>query len=386
MPQKKIAIYSGELPSTTFIERLIDGLARDGFSIYLFGFQSKKVSYPKNVFVVSYSNRAKKFFLVIKYTFLLLFFKASEKRQLDKIISSQQGNKWLLMLKYYPVLYYKPEVFHLQWAKSLADWIWVQDFGIKIVLSLRGTHITISPIADFALASKFEHHFPKIAGFHAVSHSIKRQAILYGAQPSKISVVYSGLDTGKLPFLMRTNESKTLKIVSIGRSHWVKGYTYALEAFSLLKEDLFDFQYTIIGIDKEEELLFQRAQLGLESEILFKKSVSFQNVIEAIQQSDVLLLPSVQEGIANVVLEAMALGTIVLSTNCGGMSEVIVEGETGFLVPIRNPKSIAEKIKTIAALSIDEKQIIRLNARKLIEEQHSEKQMIYGMKELYNTI
>ena len=386
MPPKKIAIYSGEIPSTTFIERLIEGLAYDGFQIYLFGNQSKKISYSQNVVVHSYSNRITKLFTLVKYSLLLLLFKASEKRYLDKIIGAQHGSKSLLMLRYYPVLYYKPDIFHLQWAKNIADWMWVQDFGIKIILSLRGTHMTISPIADTALAAQFRSCFSKIDGFHAVSHCIKNEAIRYGGAPSKIEVVYSGLDIQKLPFSMLDTHNKTLKIVSIGRSHWVKGYNYAIEACNLLKNELFDFHYTIVGIDKDEELLFQRAQLELEQEIFFKKNMSFQNIIEVIQESDILLLSSVEEGIANVVLEAMAMGTIVLSTNCGGMDEVITDGENGFLVPVRNPQAIAAKIQLIAALSVDEKQFIRIKAREFIEKQHNDKQMIYGMKDLYNSV
>ena len=55
-------------------------------------------------------------------------------------------------------------------------------------------------------------------------------------------------------------------------------------------------------------------------------------VKELIKNADILLLSSVEEGIANVVLEAMALGTLVVSTECGGMNEVIKNNENGFLV------------------------------------------------------
>jgi colanic acid/amylovoran biosynthesis glycosyltransferase len=283
-------------------------------------------------------------------------------------------------------LYHKPAVFHLQWGKGIANWIWVQDFGIKIILSLRGTHITISPIANANLTADYLTYFPRVDGFHAVSNSIKMAAENYGADSSKIKVIYSGLDTEQLPFSSRAVQNEKLEIVSVGRSHWVKGYTYALDAFSQLKNENLNFQYTIIGIENDEELVFQSAQLELGSTVSFQPNQSFQNVVHAIQKADILLLSSVEEGIANVVLEAMALGTIVLSTDCGGMDEVLVDGENGFLVPIRNSKAIAQKIKLISGLSEDEKQLIRIKARATIVSQHSFDRMILEMKELYTTV
>ena len=386
MQPKKIAVYSGTIPSTTFIERMIEGLASNGFKVSLFGLQLKKGSYPKNVTVHSYSNQFNKLCILFKYTLLLTLFKASDKKKIDVIIAKKSNNKTLHKIKYYPVLYHKPDVFHLQWAKSLEDWIWLQEFGVKVILSLRGTHITISPIANEILASKYKQLFPKVNGFHAVSNSISSEALQYGANPAKTKVIYSGLNSKKMPFKINTNESKSLKILSIGRTHWVKGYTYALEACSLLKRDNFDFQYTIIGADKDEELLFQRGQLELENQVVFEKSIPFENIINKIHQADILLLSSVEEGIANVVLEAMALGTLVISTNCGGMDEVLTDGQNGFLVPIRDSKTIADKIKQVASLSESEKQQIKINARKTIENQHDFDSKIHEMSALYETV
>ena len=386
MQPKKIAVYSGTIPSTTFIERMIEGLASNGFKVFLFGLQLKKGNYPKNVTVYSYSNQFNKLYVLLKYSLLLSLFKASDKKKLDAIIAKKSNNTKLHKIKYYPVLYHKPDVFHLQWAKSLDDWIWLQEFGVKIILSLRGTHITISPIANETLALKYKQLFPKVDAFHAVSNSISEEAIQYGANPTKTKVIYSGLNSQKMPFETKIIESKSLKILSIGRSHWVKGYTYALEACSLLKKDNFDFQYTIIGADTDEELLFQRAQLELENQVVFEKSIPFESIINKIHQADILLLSSVEEGIANVVLEAMVLGTIVISTNCGGMDEVLTDGQNGFLVPIRSPKAMADKIKSVASLSQNEMQLIKTNARKTIENQHDFDNKIHEMSVLYQAV
>ncbi len=386
MKPKKIAIYSGAIPSSTFIERLILGLALDGFKVYLFGLKLKNIEYKKNIFQITYSHKLSKIYNFFKYSFLLFIFKNREKKILDAIIKSKNSDSKILKVKYYPVLYHKPDIFHVQWAKSLEDWIWVQDFGIKLVLSLRGTHITISPITDENLAIQYKKNFPKVNGFHAVSKSILQEAQNYGANLSKSKVIYSGLNLSDLNFLEEKKPNKILKIISVGRSHWVKGYTVALDAFAILKTENFQFQYTIIGIENDEELIFQRSELGLEHDVVFIKNSDFETIKKEIQNADFLLLPSLEEGIANVVLEAMALGTLVVSTNCGGMNEVITDGKNGFLVPIRNAKAISQKIKMIDKLTESEKRIIIRRARNTIEMQHDFESMISEMKHLYDDV
>jgi colanic acid/amylovoran biosynthesis glycosyltransferase len=323
---------------------------------------------------------------MIKYTLLLWFFKPKEKKALDTVIATSKKNQWLLKLKYYPVLYYKPEVFHIQWAKSIKDWMWVQDFGITLVVSLRGTHMTISPNVSSYWADLYLKLFPKVEGFHAVSYSLAKDLLKYGAKKEVVWVVKSGVDTKSLNYIEKTKISKPLRILSVGRSHFAKGYKYALCSMFALKQMGVHFHYTIIGIADNEALLFQRTQLGLENEVSFIDKKPFKEVKEVIQKADVLLLSSVEEGIANVVLEAMALGALVVSTDCGGMAEVVIPNHTGFLVPIRDPEAIAQALKTVSELPLETYQKITKQAREFIEEYHNEDLMVLGMQGLYDDV
>lgn len=386
MKSKTVAIYSGAIPSSTFIERLIVGLSNTDTIVYLFGQQNRKVTYTKNVQVIGYGNKLSKLIVLLKYSILLGLRKPKEKKKLDQIISAQKGNSILKKIKYYPVLYYQPNIFHLQWAKGIEDWLWVQEFGIKYVLSLRGTHLTISPLADLMLKKSYQDNFQKMDGFHAVSNTILEEAKKYEPNLLKASVIYSGLDLEKLVYKEKIKINPTLKIISIGRSHWVKGYTYALDAFSILKQANFKFEYTIFGIDTDEELLFQRNQLDLEAEVSFKKAVAFDQIIEAIYNADIVLLPSIEEGIANVVLEAMALGTLVVATNCGGIEEIVVNNENGFIVSLRNSKEIAEAILKVNKLPLSDYTAITKKARLTIEKQHSNKKMTNDFNTFYESV
>ena len=79
----------------------------------------------------------------------------------------------------------------------------------------------------------------------------------------------------------------------------------------------------------------------------------------------------------------MALGTLVISTDCGGMNEVILDGKNGFLVPVRDAESMALALEKASDLTLTSYQEITKNARKTIENQHSHKKMINEMEDFY---
>lgn len=382
----KIAIYSGDIPSTTFIERLIIGMSNKDCEIVLFGRIKKTVRYHQNVLIKGYSSgKLQKGVYLMYYSLLLRFFRNKEKRKLDQILASQSRDSLYDKVKCYPVLWHKPDIFHIQWAKALSEWVWVKEFGIKIVLSLRGAHINYSPIANLKLAKMYREHFPKVDIFHAVSQAIAKEATKYYAPEEKIEVVYSGLNL-EANMTVAKKQNDVFKMISVGRPHWKKGYTYALDACKILKDQGFKFQYTIIGASDAIEFQYQIHDLNITPEVEIFGQMPFTEVQRLVQEADLLLLPSIEEGVANVVLEAMALKTLVLTTNCGGMSEVITDGENGFIIPIRNTDLMATKIKELANMSDEKKDILRECALKTIANNHTEQKMIEAMLELYQRI
>jgi glycosyltransferase involved in cell wall biosynthesis len=387
MRNKRIAIYTGELPPPTFIDRLIVGLADVGHTILLFGSIQKKISYQhQNIQVIGYSGRWSKFLQLIKYSFLLFFLKNSKKKRLDNLLKVQNRSTYFDKMKYYPILYYQPEIFHLQWAKGIADWVWVKEFDMKLVVSLRGAHINYTPVSEPKYAEIYKKYFPLVDGFHAVSNAIAEEALKYNISKEKTRVVYSGLNLNKIEFRISKKQENEIQIISVGRSHWKKGYNYALDAMRILKKENIKFKYTIVGIGLNEELYFQKTQLGLEDDILFIEKLTFEEVVDKIRKSAILLLPSVEEGIANVVLEAMALGTLVVSTNCGGMAEVIKDNSNGYLVPVRDSEAIAKAVKKVLMLNDAQRETMIVKAREYIEENHSEQKMINEMQNLYDKL
>ena len=382
-----IAIYSGVSLSTTFIERLVKGLATAGTTIYIFGSNSGKPNRQKNVKYVTYGRKWHKLFVLFKYTLILSFFKPKEKKRIYVIIRASRKSRHLLQLKYYPVLYHKPDIFHIQWAKSIVDWVWVKNFGMRLVLSLRGAHINYSPIVDEQLGNTYKKLFSEVSGFHAVSIAIAEEVTKYNADFNRIKIIKSGLKLDDFSFELKAyNIESPLNIISVGRDHWKKNYKMALNVMFALKQYGVKFQYTIVGVYNNEALVYQRSQLGLEDEVRFIDTLPFKNVQAAIQLADVMLLPSVEEGIANVVLEAMALGTLVVSTNCGGMAEVVLHNETGFLVLNRDVQSMSKALIEISKLTKANYQKITRQARVFVEQHHNEDKMVVEMQSLYENL
>jgi len=390
----KVAVYSGNIPSTTFIENLIKNLASSGIKILLFGKKSGKINYDKNIEVYDTPNTVipLMFFIFKESVKLILKNPASFSKLAGIVFSSDKGLKSNLkefgtML---PVLNNEPDIFHIQWAKTVQKNSYLFDLlNCRFALSLRGAHINYSPLNDKALAESYRKHFPKIDGFHAVSDNISKEAQKYGAAPEKIHVIYSSVKDDILQSKTEFNKIKSsvTKIISIGRYHWKKGYEYSLDAMKILIRRGFNFQYTIIAHGEvPEEILFILSDKELKNRVVLKNGMPHDELMIELKSSDILILPSVEEGIANVVLESMAIGIPVISTDCGGMKEAVTDKENGMIVKVRDPEMLANSIIEYSNLNEIKKEQMKLNARNTILEKFTDQKQKEGFIDFYNSL
>ena len=149
---------------------------------------------------------------------------------------------------------------------------------------------------------------------------------------------------------------------------WKKGYDYALDALKIIKDSGFSFEYRIIG-DGEyyNELSYSSHMLGISNDIKFLKSTNKEKLLEEMEWADIYIQPSIQEGFCNAVIEAQAMGLIVIVTNADGLSENVINNKTGWVVPKRDSEAIASKIIHVLKLSNEELNVIKKNARKRVE-------------------
>ncbi len=137
-------------------------------------------------------------------------------------------------------------------------------------------------------------------------------------------------------------------IVTVGRMDENKNQQMAIEAFAALTEKFPDYRLILYGNGELREKLQDRTkQLGIADRISLPGSI--RDVAGALEKASVFLLTSDTEGMPNTLLEAMALGTACISTDCpcGGPAELIRDGENGFLVPVRDTKALTEKLRQL---------------------------------------
>lgn len=155
---------------------------------------------------------------------------------------------------------------------------------------------------------------------------------------------------GSLPGIINYDDRKK-EIAVVGRfSLKQKRQDVALKAFEIIHETLPDYKLAFYGDgDDFEKVKLMAFSSPIRDQVLFKGSVN--NVIESIRHSKLLLLTSDYEGIPNVILEAFAAGTPVVSTDCspGGARILIEHAVNGFIVDRGDTNAISEK--TISVIS-----------------------------------
>ncbi len=138
------------------------------------------------------------------------------------------------------------------------------------------------------------------------------------------------------------NTSNKLKVLFVGSMSQRKGLADLFEAFKLLNNP--NVELIVMG-SLQEDISFYRSEYA---HFRYEPGRPHHEVLELMRNCDVFCLPSIVEGRALVMQEAMSQGLpIIITPNTGG-EDLVIEGETGFLVPIRSPQAIAEKIEWFA--------------------------------------
>lgn len=387
--EMRVAVFSGAIPSTTFIENLIVGLADKGIEVVLYGTKRANMHYSGSVSKRYFYNGRLGSVLFFSMDFLSLA--VSHPKRLLRYLRhlSNNRNKYNRddIFKHLRVLRQLPDIFHVQWSKDVGKWSFLKQFDIKLIVSFRGAQINYSPICNLRLAEEYKAHLPLYDAYHCVSHAISREGEKYGATPDKCRIIYPAVNELLTKAKIKhTDAPSMLNILSVGRDHWKKGYRVAIDAMWLLKKEGIKFHYTIIAGGKKEELIYQINQLGLNDEVTLIDNLPHDEVLQQYNDADIFLLPSFEEGVANVALESMALGTFVISTNCGGMEEVIADGKNGFIVPIRDNEAIKEAIMRYLSTPENKKTEMIGNARNTIVERHLIDNQVDQMIKLYKEV
>lgn len=174
---------------------------------------------------------------------------------------------------------------------------------------------------------------------------------------------------------------KKINLLSVGRLIDYKGHQHAIKAISLLK-DQYDITLKIIGVGpNKDDLLALAAQLGVADNVVIQPPVTPEALFLEYRKTDMILhIPVVDanlvtEGLGMIVLEAFRCGVPVIGSRCGGVPEMVIDGETGILVDEGDAQAIASGIDKYAG-DVDFRKKVITNAVKKYDHDFSQKSII----------
>lgn len=268
-----------------------------------------------------------------------------------------------------------PSIIHCQFGTDAVEhWPTITNLNLPVIVHLRGYDITTyKEYWKNQKETTFAQYYPDRliqmsqdlrVKFIAVSNAIKNRAIEYGIDESKITVIYSGVDTNKFNYIDNINIGQNKNILFVGRLVEKKGIIYLLKAFNKIAKHIPETKLIIAG---DGPLYYEAVSYAKENQLntLFLGSISHQMVFKEMQKARIFCLPSItasngdREGLPNVIKEAQLCGIPVITSAFGGATEGIINNETGFSFPEKNIDELAEKI---LLLSKDDKLVWKMSS------------------------
>lgn len=270
---------------------------------------------------------------------------AGARRLLPTLVRDESKAAWLA-----PIAAGHWDIVHFEFsgiAVTVSDLL-AQLRPAKLVVSCRGHAEQIAPLFEPARVDALRGVFDQVDLIHCVSDDMAATVRGYGAPDEKIVVNRPAVDTarwtgvGRVDPVERGTADAPLRVLSVGRLHWKKGFDDAIRAVAAARDAGVAVEYRIAGRGPElEKLEYLRATLGLMDEVTLLGWQDQAAVEAQLGWADAFFLPSLSEGISNSALEALAAGVPVVSTRCGGMDEVLRTPDIGTLVEVGDVAAMA---------------------------------------------
>lgn len=184
----------------------------------------------------------------------------------------------------------------------------------------------------------------------AISHFCRSQMMLFSDQRywEKLRIVHCGVDPDRYDGGPRAGAGK--RILFVGRLAAVKGVPLLVEALARLQSTHPDAHLTIIGDGPDRNALEAKiAHMGLAGMVDFVGYADEAGVAAHLARADLFVLPSFAEGVPVVLMEAMAARLPVIASRVAGVPELVIDGESGFLVPPGDVETLTARIELLLA-------------------------------------
>jgi glycosyltransferase involved in cell wall biosynthesis len=269
-------------------------------------------------------------------------------------------------------------------------------FAARVTGRLAGTPVILSWRHNVNIGGRAREWVNRVTaplddGVIAVSEKARQAEIRAASVPAdKVRLIYNGIDPKSYAIekgrsmaqhrtLLRHElgiPAQAFLIGAVGRLHPQKGLSVLLEAFAAVLEQIPQAWLVLVGEGELHADLENRASaLGISDSTTF--AGRREDIPAVLSTLDVFVLPSLWEGLPMALLEAMATGLPVIATEVGGTPEVVVDGETGILIPADDVKSLEQAICILLDENLRQRlgQAGQARVRKLFSIQHLVEQM-----------
>jgi glycosyltransferase involved in cell wall biosynthesis len=230
-------------------------------------------------------------------------------------------------------------------------WLSYRTAGkLPYIISLRGSDVPGRHARlqlDYKILSPvFKAIWTKAAGLVACSEGLKNRALRF--LPSVcIDVIPNGVELDRFRPAESKPKSDALRLLTVGRLSVTKRVDMLIDAVEILCKTGRSVHFTIVGGGgSEQELRHTVAARNLANVIELTGRIEPERMPELYRQNDIFISATMQEGMSNAMLEAMASGLPIITTQCEGAQELI--NDNGILVDEASPRAIADNIKTLA--------------------------------------
>jgi colanic acid/amylovoran biosynthesis glycosyltransferase len=217
--------------------------------------------------------------------------------------------------------------------------------GFSFSFTMHGPYIFFEP-----LRWRLDEKLKRALFVCCISDFCRSQGMIFAPmnQWPRMHIVHCGVEPAL--FEPVRHQQRGQRLLYTGRLAAVKGLPILLASLTQLKSSYPDLKLTVVGDGADRSQLEQMAQqLGLTDLVDFVGYQSQANVRKYMQETDVFVLPSFAEGVPVSLMEAMAAGVPVVTTQIAGVGELVENGVSGYLVPPGNADLLAERIDQLLA-------------------------------------
>jgi glycosyltransferase involved in cell wall biosynthesis len=263
------------------------------------------------------------------------------------------------------------DIVHQHFGGRSVRWL-AKGFGRRrLVLHLHGERLDARPEVPLHLTIR--------RADAVIATSAAAASIVSGAP---VHVVHPGIDVGR--WSPGSERADTIVIGTARRLIPVKGIIHLVRAFAVLWSEFPDMRLEIAGDGPERGAIeAEAARLGVADRVTM---LGWRADLPAVVSSwSVFVLPSIEEGFGIAAAEAMAAGLPVVATNVGGLPELVVDGETGYLVPPADPEALAAGIRRLL-LSPEQRSAFGAAGRARVERSFSVENMVGKIEAIYDAL